>query len=69
MSSRPDLFEQALAGDIFEMDGVEPRTSAARESIAWNPDASVKSRSGAWCARVSSGMAEAGAQVVILCGR
>jgi hypothetical protein len=38
MSSRPDLLEQALAGDIFEMDGVEPRTSAARESIAWNPD-------------------------------
>jgi hypothetical protein len=38
MSSRPDLLEQALAGDIFEMDAVEPQTSVARESIAWNPD-------------------------------
>lgn len=38
MSTRPDLLEHALAGDIFEMDAVEPQTSAARESIAWNPD-------------------------------
>src|SRR3954469_20253942 len=38
MSTRPDVLEQALAGDIFEMDAVEPQISAARESIAWNPD-------------------------------
>lgn len=38
MSTRPDLLENALAGDIFEMDAVEPQTSTARESIAWNPD-------------------------------
>jgi hypothetical protein len=38
MSTRPDLLEQALAGDIFEMDAVEPQISATRESIAWNPD-------------------------------
>jgi hypothetical protein len=38
MSTRPDLLEQALAGDIFEMDAAQSQTSAARESIAWNPD-------------------------------
>ena len=37
MSTRPDLLENALAGDIFEMEAAEPRTSAGRESIAWNP--------------------------------
>ena len=37
MSTRPDLLENALAGDIFEMDAAEARTSADRESIAWNP--------------------------------
>ncbi|MBZ5650150.1 MAG: hypothetical protein LAO18_06665 [Acidobacteriia bacterium] len=38
MSTRPDLLEQALAGDIFETEATQPQTSAARESIAWNPD-------------------------------
>ena len=38
MSTQPDLLEQALAGDIFEMDTAEPRSPAAREAIAWNPE-------------------------------
>ena len=38
MSTRPDLLEHALAGDIFETEVTQPQTSAARESIAWNPD-------------------------------
>lgn len=38
MSTRPDLLEHALAGDIFDTEIPEPRISAARESIAWNPD-------------------------------
>ena len=38
MSTRPDLLEHALAGDIFETEASQPQTSAARESIAWNPD-------------------------------
>ena len=35
MSTRPDLLEQALAGDIFETEVSEPQ---ARESARWNPD-------------------------------
>lgn len=38
MSTRPDLLEHALAGDIFETDAVQPQTPASRESIAWDPD-------------------------------
>lgn len=38
MSTRPDLLEHALAGDIFETEPTQPQTSAGRESIAWNPD-------------------------------
>ena len=38
MSTRPDLLEHALAGDIFETEATQPQTSAVRESIAWNPD-------------------------------
>jgi protein-tyrosine kinase len=38
MSTRPDLLEHALAGDIFETEASQPQTSAGRESIAWNPD-------------------------------
>ncbi len=38
MSTRPDLLEHALAGDIFETDVAEPYVSAARESILWNPE-------------------------------
>ena len=38
MSTRPDLLEHALAGDIFETEAIQPQTSAVRESIAWNPD-------------------------------
>ena len=38
MSTQPDLLEHALAGDIFDTEFPAPRTSAARESIAWNPD-------------------------------
>ncbi len=37
MSTRPDLLEHALAGDIFETEIAEPRTSTGRESIAWDP--------------------------------
>ncbi len=38
MSTRPDLLEHALAGDIFDVEVREPRAWATRESIAWNPD-------------------------------
>ena len=38
MSTRPDLLEHALAGDIFETEATQPQTSSGRESIAWNPD-------------------------------
>jgi hypothetical protein len=38
MSTRPDLLEHALSGDIFETEVAEPQTWTARESIAWNPD-------------------------------
>ena len=38
MSTRPDLLEHALAGDIFDPEVTEPRSWGARESIAWNPD-------------------------------
>ena len=38
MSTRPDLLEHALAGDIFDTEVAEPRSWAVRESIAWNPD-------------------------------
>jgi hypothetical protein len=38
MSTRPDLLEHALAGDIFDTDAPEPQIWGARESIAWNPD-------------------------------
>ncbi len=38
MSTRPDLLEHALAGDIFDAEVREPRAWATRESIAWNPD-------------------------------
>ena len=38
MSTRPDLLEHALAGDIFDTEVAEPQSWAARESIAWNPD-------------------------------
>jgi hypothetical protein len=38
MSTRPDLLEHALAGDIFDTEVSEPQAWAARESIAWNPD-------------------------------
>ena len=38
MSTRPDLLEHALAGDIFETEATQPQTSAVRESIAWSPD-------------------------------
>ena len=38
MSTRPDLLEHALAGDIFETEATPPQTSAGRESIAWNSD-------------------------------
>lgn len=37
MSTRPDLLEHALAGEIFETEIGEPQTSAARESIVWDP--------------------------------
>jgi len=37
MSTRPDLLEHALAGDIFETEIGEPQTSSARESIVWDP--------------------------------
>ena len=37
MSTRPDLLEHALAGDIFETEATPPQ-APARESIAWNPD-------------------------------
>ncbi len=37
MSTRPDLLEHALAGDIFETETTPPQ-AWARESIAWNPD-------------------------------
>jgi protein-tyrosine kinase len=38
MSTRPDLLEHALAGDIFDVEIAESQTSARRESIAWDPD-------------------------------
>ena len=38
MSTRPDLLEQALAGDIFETEMPEPQAPAGRESGPWNPD-------------------------------
>ena len=38
MSTRPDLLEHALAGDIFETEMPEPQAPAARESGPWNPD-------------------------------
>ncbi len=38
MSTRPDLLEHALAGDIFDTEVAEPQSWAVRESIAWNPD-------------------------------
>jgi len=38
MSTRPDLLEHALAGDIFETEATQPQTSAVRESIAWSAD-------------------------------
>jgi hypothetical protein len=38
MSTRPDLLEHALAGDIFDTEVSEPRSWDARESIAWDPD-------------------------------
>ena len=38
MSTRPDLLEHALAGDIFEAEVVEPLSWVARESIAWDPE-------------------------------
>jgi polysaccharide biosynthesis transport protein len=38
MSTRPDLLEQALAGDIFESEIPEPQISVPRESIAWDPE-------------------------------
>jgi hypothetical protein len=38
MSTRPDLLEHALAGDIFDTEVTEPQPWAVRESIAWNPD-------------------------------
>jgi hypothetical protein len=38
MSTRPDLLEQALAGDIFEPEIREQRISAVREAIAWDPE-------------------------------
>jgi hypothetical protein len=38
MSTRPDLLEHALAGDIFDTEVREPQTWATRESIPWNPD-------------------------------
>src|SRR5438552_19197927 len=38
MSTRPDLLEHALAGDIFETEFVEPQTHAARESLLWSPE-------------------------------
>jgi hypothetical protein len=37
MSTRPDLLEQALAGNIFETEVLEPQVPAERESIRWNP--------------------------------
>jgi hypothetical protein len=37
MSTRPDLLEHALAGDIFEMEATESRTPG-REAIAWDAD-------------------------------
>ena len=38
MSTRPDLLEHALAGDIFDTEVGEPQTWPAREAIAWNPE-------------------------------
>lgn len=38
MSTRPDLLEHALSGDIFDIEVPEQPTPAACESIAWNPD-------------------------------
>ena len=38
MSTRPDLLEHALAGNIFETEMPEPQAPAARESGPWNPD-------------------------------
>lgn len=38
MSTRPDLLEHALAGDIFDTEVFEPQTWAVCESIAWSPD-------------------------------
>ena len=38
MSTRPDLLEHALAGDIFETEFVEPQTHSTRESLLWSPE-------------------------------
>ncbi|HEX3354138.1 MAG TPA: hypothetical protein VHS34_15065 [Terriglobales bacterium] len=38
MSTRPDLLEQALAGDIFEGEIPEPQTAISREAEPWDPE-------------------------------
>ena len=38
MSARPDLLEQALAGDIFEYEVTEPQAATAQSPAHWNPD-------------------------------
>ncbi|MGA9800808.1 MAG: hypothetical protein WBQ68_17465 [Terriglobales bacterium] len=38
MSTRPDLLEHALAGDIFDTEVAESQPWAVRESIVWNPE-------------------------------